>query len=539
MRAYLEIINFTNSRGRIRFAAFFAAILMIITFFVVLPISAQQQTSGIQREAEPGLPANCTSAAYMQDGDVVTQEGKTYTSTKSGIIESVICVKNGGWLTLVSPKILKPKGDKDASDFGGQGVEASDASVINLLDAEIYTETDGANGLWATNEGSMIYMRGGSITTFGESAHGMDVTKRASVILYDVKISTSGGIACGALVNDSGDGTVYATRVTAHTKGYGSPGFYMIGSKSMLTIKDSTIEAEGSDAGVLLYSADVTVDNTTLIGSKGVKVAGGTFTMTGGSLTATGGDAFTIVSGETGPSGGPQGGTQGSGAPGGAQGGMSGGGMPGGAQGGAPEGGGAPPQGGMPSGTGGDMGGMAGGGMPGGGMPGGSEGGAPPQGGMPGGTGGAAPGGSGLFGGAPGGNSVITLKDGVKISASTGNIISVPANNKATFTADSTDLKGNVVVDDTGELSFTLSRSTLTGTVTGVALSLDSASKWNVTGDSVVTSLANSSGISGNSITNINGNGHTVYYDKDLDENKALGGKTYTLAKGGKLTPGK
>lgn len=537
MRAYFEIMNFTNSRGRIRFATFCAAILTIITFFVVLPISAQQQTSGVQREAQSGLPANCTSAAYMQDGGVVTQEGKTYTSTKSGVVESVVCVTNGGWLTLVSPKLMKPLGDKDANEYGGQGVEASEAGVVNLLDAEIYTETPGANGLWATNEGSMIYMRGGSITTFGESAHGMDVTKRASVILYDVKISTSGGIACGALVNDSGDGTVYATRVTAHTKGYGSPGFYMIGSKSMLTVKDSTIEAETSDAGVLLYSADVTVENSVLKGSKGVKVAGGTFTMTGGSLTTTGGDAFTIVSGEgDGPAGGAQGG-----------------GAPGAAQGGAP-GGGAPPQGEMPSGTGGAQGGVpsgamgggqAGGGMPGGaqgggamgGMPGGSEGGAPPQGGMPSGTGGAAPG--GLFGGAPGGDSTITLNNGVKVTASTGNIISVPADNKAAFTANSTDLKGNVVVDDTGELSFTLSKSTLTGTVTGAALSLDSASKWDVTGDSVVTSLANSGGISGNSVSNIYGNGHTVYYDKDLDENKVLGGKTYTLAKGGKLTPGK
>ncbi|MBN1627472.1 MAG: right-handed parallel beta-helix repeat-containing protein [Deltaproteobacteria bacterium] len=533
MKAYFDFMNPKGFRIGIKYAAFFAAIATGFTLFIMFPVYAQQQasqqrTSGIQREAEPGLPARCVSAGYMQDGGTVTQEGKTYTSTKSGVIESVVCVKNGGWLTLVSPKIRKPKGDKDAGEFGGQGVEAAEASVVNLLDAEIYTETDGANGLWATNEGSMIYMRGGSITTFGESAHGMDVTKRASVILYDMKISTSGGIACGALVNDSGDGTVYATRVTAHTKGYGSPGFYMIGSKSMLTVKDSTIEAEGSDAGVLLYSADVTVENTVLKGAKGVKVAGGTFTMTGGSLTTTGGDAFTIVSGEDGPSGGAPGGARGSGAPSGSQ------------------GGGSPPQGGMPGGAGGAMGGMAGSGMPGG-----SEGGAPPGGEigggqaggvMPGGSQGGAPGGAapgGLFGGARSGNSTITLKDGVKISASTGNIISVPANNKAAFTASNTDLKGDVIVAETGELSFTLNKSTLTGKVENAAISMDSSSKWDVTGDSAVTSLSNSSGISGNNVANIYGNGHTVYYDKGLEENKALGGKTYSLAKGGKLVPKK
>jgi len=47
-----------------------------------------------------------------------------------------------------------------------------------------------------------------------------------------------------------------------------------------------------------------------------------------------------------------------------------------------------------------------------------------------------------------------------------------------------------------------------------------------------------SGGISDNTITNIYGNGHTVYYDKVLAENKDLKGKTY-LANGGKLTPKK
>lgn len=497
-----------------KIAALCIPFTLVLAFTLLLTASAQQQASqqnrgSIQREAEPGLPANCTTAAYMQDGGVVIQEDKTYTATKSDVIESVVCVKNGGWLTMISPKISKI-GNKEQGDFGGQGVEASEGSVVNILDGEIYTNTPGANGLWATNEGSLIFMRGGSITTLESSGHGVDTTKRASVILYDVRISTSGAIASGALVNDSGDGTVHATRVTANTKGYGSPGFYMIGSKSMLTIKDSTIVAEASDAGVLLYSADVTVTNSTLKGAKGVKVAGGSFTMTGGSLTAKAGDAFNIVAGEDGPSGGPQGGAPGGGVPGAIQGGASGGFAPGGAPGSS-----------------------MGEGQPGGGMPAGSQGGAP-GGGAP---GGAAPGGSGLFGGAPGGDSTIILKDGVKISASTGNIINVPANNEAAFTADSTDLIGNVVVAETGTLNFTLNKSTLKGTVTGAAITMDKDSKWNVTGDSVLTILNNISGIAGNEITNIYGNGHTVYYDQKLDENKILGGKTYVLANGGKLIP--
>ncbi len=38
-------------------------------------------------------------------------------------------------------------------------------------------------------------------------------------------------------------------------------------------------------------------------------------------------------------------------------------------------------------------------------------------------------------------------------------------------------------------------------------------------------------------MTNITGNGLTVYYDAGNSANNALGGKTYTLAGGGELKP--
>jgi hypothetical protein len=96
-----------------------------------------------------------------------------------------------------------------------------------------------------------------------------------------------------------------------------------------------------------------------------------------------------------------------------------------------------------------------------------------------------------------------------------------------------------MIVTEGGELTVTLSNSTLTGTVNGAAMSLDKNSKWNVTGDSVLTSLRNTGVISGTTVTNIYGNGHTVYYDKNHDGNKDLGGKSYGLGGGGTLKPSK
>ncbi len=58
-----------------------------------------------------------------------------------------------------------------------------------------------------------------------------------------------------------------------------------------------------------------------------------------------------------------------------------------------------------------------------------------------------------------------------------------------------------------------------------------------MTGDSRLTSLDDETGMSGTTITNITGNGHTVTYDATLAADAWLNGATHTLAGGGRLTP--
>jgi hypothetical protein len=111
-----------------------------------------------------------------------------------------------------------------------------------------------------------------------------------------------------------------------------------------------------------------------------------------------------------------------------------------------------------------------------------------------------------------------------------------------TFTASGTALTGNVIVDSISTATLMLSSgSSLSGALntanTGsiVELSLDASSTWTVTGTSYLTTLSDSSGISGTTVSNIIGNGNTVYYKSS--SNASLGGLTYTLAGGGFLKP--
>lgn len=144
----------------------------------------------------------------------------------------------------------------------------------------------------------------------------------------------------------------------------------------------------------------------------------------------------------------------------------------------------------------------------------------------------------------------ITLK-GVTVSAASGIILKAEGNDRwgtsgsnggtVIFIADGQTLYGNMVADKISTITLTLQNgSALTGalnaehTAQAVNLTLDASSTWNVTADSYITCLTDPA-ISGTTISNITGNGHTVYYDPNTCTE--LGGQTYTLNRGGTLTP--
>lgn len=146
---------------------------------------------------------------------------------------------------------------------------------------------------------------------------------------------------------------------------------------------------------------------------------------------------------------------------------------------------------------------------------------------------------------------VITLK-GVNVTATSGTLVNAAGTDRwgqsganggtVLFTADQQALAGDLVADSISSIALTLQNgSALTGainsahTAQALSLTLDATSTWTVTADSYLTSLTDPAGISGTTITNIIGNGHTVYYDPAACP--ALGGATYTLKGGGTLQP--
>jgi hypothetical protein len=141
---------------------------------------------------------------------------------------------------------------------------------------------------------------------------------------------------------------------------------------------------------------------------------------------------------------------------------------------------------------------------------------------------------------------MIHLK-GVKVSAASGVLVNAAASRwgrsgsnggHVELTGDNQKLAGDINVDKVSSASVALkNHSVLNGAVQNAGLALDASSEWKVTADSTLTSLADKDCLSGDTITNIHGNGHTVRYKGDLAANQWLGGKTWKLAEGGTLSP--
>jgi hypothetical protein len=143
-----------------------------------------------------------------------------------------------------------------------------------------------------------------------------------------------------------------------------------------------------------------------------------------------------------------------------------------------------------------------------------------------------------------GSKSTLTVKGATTINASTGNIVNAASSSNVTFKMDGATLTGKLTTDATSSISATLQNSSsLTGnintgnTASSITLTMDASSSWTLNANSYLSSIINTSGISGTSITNITGNGYNVYYNSNLSANSYLGGKTYSLVNGGKLMP--
>ena len=117
-----------------------------------------------------------------------------------------------------------------------------------------------------------------------------------------------------------------------------------------------------------------------------------------------------------------------------------------------------------------------------------------------------------------------------KVGANGGNV---------TLTANSQTLPGNIIADKLSSIRLILKQSEMTSeintenTAKSIILNMDATSVWNVTGNSYLNVFVDGD----TTLSNINDNGFTVYYDAANPANSWLNARTIELNSGGQLTP--
>ncbi|WP_175490597.1 hypothetical protein [Pelosinus propionicus] len=135
----------------------------------------------------------------------------------------------------------------------------------------------------------------------------------------------------------------------------------------------------------------------------------------------------------------------------------------------------------------------------------------------------------------------LTTASGILLEVGAGNWGIQGANGAVVdFKAEKQILKGNIICDGISTINVGLQNfSMLEGSINqenaakSAALTLDLTSRWIVTGNSYLTSLINRD----TTLSNIEDNGFTIYYDAAHSANNWLENKTYQLKDGGILTP--
>lgn len=456
-------------KSKARTSRWLITVVTVLVLLISVSLAMAQQPSGTPPGGAPpvgGAETSTTNPVLTATCGEYTLDGETGDSTSDQAYASetddtsVICIINGGSLTLENPTITKSGETSSADQSSFYGLNAAvlvgTGSTMTISGGIVDTEGSGTNGVFAAGEGASVTLSDLTIDANGDGAHAVMATLGGSLTLTNVDMNTTGAHS-GAIATDRGSGTITVTGGTVTTSGQDSPGIYSTG---VITVSEAVISATGAESAVIEGANSITLTDTDLSSSMedkwGVMIyqsfsgdaegTHGVFTMTGGSLsnTATTGPLF-FVTNSTG---------------------------------------------------------------------------------------------------------TITLS-GVDVTVESGVLVQAGATERwgtsganggvVILTADDQTLSGDLVADSISSISLTLqNNSTLTGAINAdhtaqeANLTLDETSTWTVTADSYLTCLTNPSIVNGE-VTNIIGNGFTVYYDPNVCAE--LGGETYALSGGGSLQP--
>ena len=228
---------------------------------------------GRQGGNQPG--GSSSSVTYSSKKEISSSENieeGTYTSDTKD--ENAISV-TGNVTANLSNITVNKTGDSDGGDntsFYGtnSAIIAKGGANVNIEDANITTNATGANGVFSyggsattnnsSSDNTTINISNSTITTSKDNSGGIMTTGGGIMNATNLTITTN-GTSSAAIRSDRGGGTVLVSGGTYKTTGKGSPAIY---STADITVNNATLISTASEGVVIEGKNSVTLENVTL-----------------------------------------------------------------------------------------------------------------------------------------------------------------------------------------------------------------------------------------------------------------------------------
>ena len=203
-----------------------------------------------------------SATTITEDG---TYSGTTYTST--GDDENALRI-DGATVTLDSITVNKSAGSSSNTENGDfYGVNAAllatDGADVTIKNAEITSSAQNGNGVFSYGSGTTVTISDSTIATTADNSGGIQTTGGGTTNASNLRVTTEGN-SSAAIRSDRGGGTVNVSGGTYTSSGYNSPAVY---STATITIENAALTAENSEALVIEGKNSITLTNSDVSGN--------------------------------------------------------------------------------------------------------------------------------------------------------------------------------------------------------------------------------------------------------------------------------
>jgi len=215
------------------------------------------------------------TAAFVLNSNSIEESDKSYSATATD--ESAICITGTATSVTLTDPIVATSGATSSTDESSfYGLDAAvldyDGGDISISGGTITTSGQGGNAIFAYGSGK-VTISNTIVSATGANAHGLYAAGGGQMVVTDATASTTGS-AASVVATDRGGGTITITGGRYTSAGQRSAGIYSTGT---VAASNATFGVTNAEAVVVEGSNSATLNNATITAVSGTSEHRGVF----------------------------------------------------------------------------------------------------------------------------------------------------------------------------------------------------------------------------------------------------------------------